>query len=326
MAGGSISTALRAVAQWQPRKAVAAAWYSLRDWFVPRSEMVLLGEEVSFIALQDIASAAAQAPRAAPAAPALTVLELPMDQVLTQTLLLPERLRRHLDQAIEHNLSQWSPFAADEVFVAHRAGQPAGASFNLNLRYVLRSDVLPMIDSLEARSIPLAAVALGERTWLSVIDKTAVGALIRRQQHIRLLSLAAVPLAICLWLVIIWRLDTELQHIQQSRFQTIAQLRPVGDEIAQLRKVQDARRFVADQSYSTIGEVVLLLAEMLPPSIAPRALTVERGVLRLVVSSDVAEIVRVTLAGKAGIEKVAIERGPQEQATITAALVSARLQ
>lgn len=326
MAAGSISTALRAAAQWQPRQALAAAWYSLRDWLTPRPEMALLGEELSFIALQDMAPASAEASRAEQAAPALTVLELPMDRVHAQTLHLPERLRRHLDQAIEHNLSQWSPFAADEVFVAHRAGQPAGASFNLNLRYVLRSDVQPIIDALHARGISVTAVALGDRSWLSVIDKTAIGALIRRRQRVRLLSLTAVVLSICLWLVINWRLDAESQHIQQSRFQTIAQLRPIGDEIAQLRRAQDARRFVADQGGRTIGEIVLLLAEMLPPSVAPRALTVERGALRLIVSSDAAEAARAALAGKAGIEKVAIERGPQDQATITAVLVSARSQ
>jgi hypothetical protein len=326
MVAQSIGTALRAVAEWQPRQALAAAWYSLRDWLTPQPEMALLSEELCFITPQDIGPAVAEASRAASAEPALTVLELPMDQVLTQTLQLPERLRRHLDQAIEHNLSQWSPFSADEVLVAHRASQPAGASFNLDLRYVLRSDVQPVIDSLDARGIPLTAVALGERTWLSVIDKTAIGALIRRRQRVRLLSLTAVLLSICLWLVINWRLDAELQHIQQSRFQTIAQLRPIGDEIAQLRKVQDARRFVADQGDRTIGEAVLLLAEMLPPSVAPRALTVERGGLRLVVPSDSAETARASLAGKAGIEKVIIERGPQDQATISAVLISARPQ
>lgn len=326
MATGSLSTALRMAAQWQPRQVAAAAWYALRAWLVPRPEVALLSEELSFIGLQDMASTTAEAPRVVSAKPELTVLELPIDQVLTQTLKLPERVRRHLDKAIELNLSQWSPFSTDEVLVAHRAEQPSGPTFTLDLRYVLRSQVQPIVDSLHASGVSLTAVALGDRAWLSVIDKTTIDALIRRRQRVRLLSLTAVLLSFCLWLVVTWRQDIELQHIQQSRFQTIAQLRPIGDEIAQLRKVQDARRFVANQGDRTLGEVVLLLAELLPPSVAPRALTVERGVLRLVVPSDLAETARAALVGKAGIEKVAIERGPQDQATVTAVLVSAKLQ
>ncbi|MGX1788168.1 hypothetical protein ACWIGM_15575 [Bosea sp. NPDC055332] len=285
-----------------------------------------MSEELSFIGPQDLASTAADASRTVPPKPALNVLELPIHDVLTQTLSLPERLRRHLDQAIEHNLSQWSPFSADEVLVAHRAGQTSGPTFDLDLRYVLRSQVQPIIDTLAARGIPLTAVALGDRAWLSVIDKATTDALIRRRQRVRLLSLTAVLLFFCLWLVINWRQEAELQRLQQSRFQTISQLRQIGDEIAQLRKFQDARRFVTDQADRTLGDVVLLLAETLPPSVAPRALTVERGALRLVVPSDLAETARVALVGKAGIEKVAIERGSQDQATITAVLVSAKPQ
>lgn len=325
MAAESTSKILRVAIQWQPRQAAAAAWHSLRNWLMPRPEMALLSEELSFIRAQDMAPSDA-ASCAVSAKSALTVLELPMDHVLAQTLNLPERLRRHLDEAIEHNLSQWSPFSADEVVVAHRAGPRSGPTFNLDLRYVLRSDVQPIIDSLHARGIPLTAIALGDRTWLSVIDNIAIDALIRRGQRIRLLSLTAMALSICLWLVVNWRQDAELQHIQYSRFQTVTQLRQIGDEITQLRKVQDARRFVADQGDRTLGEVVLLLAAMLPPSVAPRALTVERGALRLLVPSDLAETARAALVGKAGIEKVTIERGPQDQAAITAVLVSAKRQ
>lgn len=324
MAAESISTVFRAVAQWQPRQAAATAWHSLRDWLTSRPETVLLSEELSFVGAEDVAWSATEAPRAASAKSAFTVLELPMEQVLTQTLNLPERLRRHLAQAVEHNLPQWSPFSADEVLVAYRPGERSGASFNLDLRYVLRSEVQPIIDTLHARGIPLTAVALGDRPWLSILDKAAIDALIQRQQRVRLLSLTAVLLAICLWLVINWRQERELQHLQQSRFQTIAQLRPIGDEIAQLRKIQDAHRFIAGAADKTVGEVVLLLAAALPPAVAPRALTVERGTLRLVVPADLAETARAALAGKAGLENLAIKRGPQDQATITAVLVSAK--
>lgn len=324
MAAESISTVFRAVAQWQPRQAAATAWHSLRDWLASRPETVLSSEELSFVGVEDMAWPATEAPRAASAKSEFTVLELPMEQVLTQTLNLPERLRRHLDQAVEHNLPQWSPFSVDEVLVAYRAGVRSGASFDLDLRYVLRSEVQPIIDSLRARGIPLTAVALGGRSWLSVIDKTAIAALIRRRQRVQLLSLTAVLLSICLWLVISWRQDTELQHLRQSRFQTIARLRQIGDEIAQLRKIQDAHRFIAGSADKTVGEVVLLLAETLPPSVAPRALILERGTLRFVVPSELAETARAALAGKAGIDNVAIERGPQDHATITAVLVSAK--
>lgn len=321
MTARSITAVFRAMAQWQPRATMAASWHSLRDWVASRPETVLLSEELSFVGAKDIAGADAGAPRAKSA---LTVLELPMEQVLTQTLTLPERLRRHLDQAVEHNLPQWSPFSAGEVLVAYRAGERSGASFNLDLRYVLRSEVQPIIDSLRLRGIPLMAVALGDRSWLSILDKTAIDALISQRQRIRLLSLTAGLLAICLWLVISGRQERELQHLQQSRFQTIAQLRSIGDEVAQLRKVQDAHRFIAGAADKTVGEVVLLLAATLPPSVAPRALTVERGILRLVVPSDLAETARGALAGKAGLKNIAIERGSQDQSTITAILVSAK--
>lgn len=325
MDASSPGSSFRAAAQWRPREALVALWYWLRGWLFPRPGTALLnGGALSFIGFDDAASPAFEAVLPSPATPALTVLELPMDRVLLQTLKLPERVRRHLDQVIEHNLPQWSPFSADEVLVAHRAGPPTDATFDLELRYVLRAHAQPIIESMQARGMSPIALALGDRAWLSIIDKARVEKLVRQQQRMRLLTLMAVFLSLCLWLAISWRQEAQLRQIQQARHEIITQLRQVGDEVSQLRKAQGAQRFVADSA--RVEEIVRLLATALPASVAPGAITVERGTLRLVVAADSAETVRAALAGHTAFEKLVVERGPGDQATITAALNSAKMR
>lgn len=315
---------LRAAPNWRPGEAVLAAWYRLHDWLMPRPEPAFLaGEKLEFVAASDVTAPTTEV---VPTASTLAVLELPMDGVLTQSLLLPERIRRCLDQAIEHNLQQWSPFSADDVMVAYRTGPRSGTTFKLDLRYVVRSHVEPILAGLRTQGISPVAVALGDRDWLSVIDRAALETRVRQRRRVRLLSLTAAILLLCLWLAAGWRQERQLQQIQQSRYQTIAQLRQVSDEVAQLRKIKDARRLVAEAAGSTVGNATVLLAATLPDSVAPISMTVERGSLRLIVPAVSAETARAALAGSADFENPIVERIDQNHATIsvTRALGKAR--
>lgn len=322
MATRSASIFLRTAAKWRPSEAILATWCRLRDWLMPRPEAAFLSaEELEFVVPPDAAAPAAEA---VPSASRLTVVELPMDGVLTQSLLLPERIRRSLDQAIEHNLEQWSPFSAGDVLVAYRAGPRTGTNFTLDLRYTVRSDVEPILAALRAQSISPVAVALGDRAWLSIIDRAALETRVRQRRRLRLLSLTAALLFLCLWLAASWRQERQLQQIQQSRYQVIAQLRQVSDEVAQLRRSQDARHLVAEAASSALGNATLLLATTLPASVAPIAMTVERSSLRLIVPADAAETVRAALAGRAGFENPTIERIEQNHATISVILTQGK--
>jgi hypothetical protein len=198
-------------------------------------------------------------------------LEVPPPLALRQQVRLPRAALANLASAVSYGLPTWSPFSADEVWVAARIDHADGPQATIGLAYAPKAQIAPFIALATQAGLPPDRLVFDAKAqWATVLGTPKMRRLKRARLIDRGLAAATVFLALTLSSAVLLRQSQELGALQTALRSELDAVRrdesnrKAVEELAARRTIV-ARRRAAEPSAS---EVLAALGARLPASAA----------------------------------------------------------